>query len=217
MKPITMSGLTFTWNKKCSCYQFSLPPRLSCPGVGERLKNPQSICNYCYAYYGRLKQMKTAMKTLTANRRTVVREYYWDLFRSFRRAFVELPLGQKFFRWFGCGDGLSTKLWEVIEAVAFDNPQILFWAPTQTCVVLEGIKNLSVRPTQPLIGLPAPAGGHTTLLPEQKSLPGHFICPGKCDPCRACWDKKVSRIAFPFHGSACLMARFKKMRRENKF
>lgn len=217
MKPITVSGLTFTWNKKCNCYQFSLPPRLSCPGVGERLKNPRSICNYCYAYYGRLGQMKTAMKTLQDNLQTVKKMRKGLLCLDFMGAFTQLQKGSKYFRWFGCGDIVYEKLHDVMFTLAWVFPKIQFWCPTQTHGYPGFLDNLAIRETQPLIGLPAPAGGHTTLLPEQKSLPGHFICPGKCDPCRACWDKKVSRIAFPFHGSACLMARFKKMRRENNF
>jgi len=210
---IESGGLTFTWNQKCSCYQFNLPPVLSCPGVTERLKNPKSICNYCYAKYGRFGQDPRARKILETNWRTVSLLWEEKLLTAFLKCFRKLPAGAKFFRWFGCGDIVSQKMFNILNRIAYEIPSILFWCPTQTYPA--GIANLIIRNTQPLIGRPAPAGGHTTLLPEQKSMKGHYVCPGECEGCRKCWQawKPETRIAFPFHGSACLMAKFNKARR----
>ena len=226
---IESNGLTFTWNQKCDCYQFNLPPRQSCPGVKERLRDPRSICSYCYAYYGRFGQMASAQKILQKNLRLVTKRTLAELIRDFVIAFGQMKSSQKYFRWFGCGDVLSRKMALLIIEMANIYSGTRFWCPTQTDWFEYGAegqglrlwwpKNLIVRRTSGIIGNLAPAGGHATLLPEQKKLRGHFICPGKCDPCRRCWEpwKPETRIAFPFHGSACLMAKFKKARRIHKF
>jgi len=215
---IESGGLTFTWNQKCSCYQFNLPPVQTCPGVKERLKNPKSICNYCYAKYGRFGQDLRAQRILQKNWRTVRQNDFWELLDRFNGIFGELPADTKFFRWFSCGDIVNNELWAIIKHMASDFPDIRFWCPTQTEYAGYG-ENFVIRHTQSVIGLPAPAGGHTTLLPEQKSMKGHYVCPGECEGCRKCWQawKPETRIAFPFHGSACLMAKFNKARRIHKF
>ncbi len=213
---IEANGLTFTWNNKCNCYQFNLPPVQSCPGVGERLKNPKSICNYCYAKYGRFGQMESAQKVLQENLRIVKQRSYWSLFLTFHAMILRIPALPEYFRWFGCGDLVSTKMASVIYAIARSFPGVQFWCPTQSGFNMKPrLPNLSIRHTQSIIGLPAPAGGHTTLFPEQKRLKGHYVCPGECEGCRKCWEpwNPKTRIAFPFHGSACLMAKFNKARR----
>ena len=220
MQPIRQGGLTLTWNLKCGCYQFSLPSRLACPGVKERLKNPKSICNFCYAFNGRSGQMETAKKLLRKNWRAVHAE---NLLGLFQQALARLPAKTRYFRWFGCGDICDALMFNTIQVLALQFPSIRFWCPTQNWDIVPNVylhtSNLVIRQSATCIGDPAPPGGHCTLLPGQKAPRGTFTCPGKCGPCRKCWEpwKPETRIAFPFHGSACLMAKFNKARRIHKF
>ena len=217
---IESNGLTFTWNNKCDCYQFNLPPRQSCPGVRERLKNPRSICNYCYAKFGRFGQMETSQIILQRNLQVVRNTPLHRLYPKFLAGLSLATRGQEFFRWFGCGDIVNDNLLKIIISSARAFPEVNFWCPTQTGARGQATpSNLSLRNTGGIVGESAPIGGQTTLLPEQKKLPGHFVCPGKCDPCRKCWEpwNPKTRIAFPFHGGACLMAKFNKARRIHKF
>jgi hypothetical protein len=112
-------------------------------------------------------------------------------------------------------------LFIVMWAIAQDFPHIKFWAPTQTVWGTPRVypRNLVIRQSATCIGEPAPSGGHCTLLPGQKAPRGTFTCPGKCDPCRKCWEpwNPKQRIAFPFHGSAILMAKLNKARRVHNF
>ena len=222
MKPIKQNNLTFTWNNKCSCYQFSLPPRQSCPGVKKRLKDPRSVCNFCYAFNGRSGQMKTAQALLQKNMDCVAGLYEGTMGSRFAAAMrrVSQHKSSKYFRWMGCGDIANKDLFYYILRLAATFPEIKFWCPTHVAAYTKVQKpNLVFRQSAIRIGDPAPPGGHTALLPEQKSLKGHFICPGKCGPCRKCWEPwdPKTRIAFPFHGSACLWAKFNKARRVNGF
>ena len=216
---IECNGLTFTWNQKCDCYQFNLPPRLSCPGVEERLKNPRSICNYCYAKLGRFGQMKSSQVILQKNLKKVLATQEALLVLDFISPMGKFLQGQEYFRWFGCGDIINRKLNNVIVTLAYVFPKVKFWCPTQTTESLAFWENLAIRQSATCIGDPAPPGGHCTLLPGQKAPRGTFTCPGKCGPCRRCWEpwSPKQRIAFPFHGSACLMAKLKKARRIHQF
>ena len=217
---IEVGGLTFTWNQKCDCYQFNLPPRQGCPGVAERLKNPRSICNYCYANFGRFGQMKASQRITQRNLKRVLETPLGELYPRFLEGLSKATKGQKYFRWFGCGDIVNRNLQHIIISSARAFPEIKFWCPTQTGRINLVIPdNLSIRHSAVCIGDPAPPGGHATLLPGTKKMKGHFICPGKCDPCRKCWGpwNPRIRIAFPFHGSACLMAKFKKARKVHGF
>ena len=213
---IESGGLTFTWNEKCSCYQFNLPPVQSCPGVGRRLKNPMAICNYCYAKYGRFGQAPRSREILQKNWEAVQEPHLGKLYPKFLAGLYRATKNCKFFRWFGCGDIANDNLLKTIISSARAFPEVSFWCPTQTGALSRATPpNLSLRNTARDIGHEAPAGGHATLLPEQKSLPGHYICPGKCEGCRKCWEpwNPKTRIAFPFHGSASLMQKFNKARR----
>jgi hypothetical protein len=216
---IEANGLTFTWNNKCSCYQFNLPPVQSCPGVVKRLRDPRSICNYCYAKYGRFGQMEASQRILQRNLE-IVREGHLDrIYPKFLAGLSKATEKIKFFRWLGWGDVINYNFRSVIFSSALAFPEVQFWCPTQNrdmdALSRRASGNLAVRFTQTVMGHPAPAGGHTTLLPGQKSLPGHFVCPGKCERCRKCWEPwdPKTRIAFPFHGSNMLIAKLNKARR----
>jgi len=126
MQPIRQGNLTLTWNLKCGCYQFSLPPRLACPGVKERLKNPKSICNFCYAFNGRSGQMETAKRLLRKNWRAVHAE---NLLGLFQQALARLPAKTRYFRWFGCGDICDALMFNTIQVLALQFPSIRFWCP----------------------------------------------------------------------------------------
>jgi len=216
---IESNGLTFTWNQKCDCYQFNLPPRQSCPGVEERLKNPKSICNYCYAKFGRFGQMEASQVILQKNLKKVLATREALLILDFMFPMGKFLQGQKYFRWFGCGDIVNRKLNNVIINLAYVFPKVKFWCPTQTTGSTAFWENLVIRQSATYLGDPAPPGGHCTLLPGAKKMKGHFVCPGKCDPCRRCWEpwKPETRIAFPFHGNAVLMGKLNKARRIHKF
>jgi predicted metal-binding protein len=214
------SRIVLSWLKKCSCYQFGLPARLSCPGVVGRCKNPKAVCRYCYAFFGRFTQNPRARDNLFRNFRAIAGSNRSQIVEVFSEAFLKIPEKKReFFRWFGSGDVATRELGNAIVDIAAVFPGTKFWCPTQNVVFwnkTQGLKlpvNLAIRYTQPLLDTPAKAGEHMTLLPETPLPAGHFLCPGACEGCRHCWEK-TEPVAFRFHGNAVLTNR---LQREKNF
>lgn len=124
----------------------------------------------------------------------------------------------RFFRWFDSGDmyalGLAEKILEVMERT----PWCMHWIPTRMHkfpkfrMVLEQMKalpNVSVRfSSDSVVGEYVPGLHGSVIGPDAASFvpqDGVSLCrayehDGRCNGCRACWDKSIDLIAYPAHG-----------------
>ena len=122
----------------------------------------------------------------------------------------------RFFRWFDSGDmysiGLAQKILEVMQRT----PWVKHWLPTRMhkfpkfrAVLRDmmALDNVMVRFSSDSIRGQFTQGLHGSVIvptPEDVSagvsLCGAYSRGGKCDGCRACWDRSVPVIAYPAHG-----------------
>jgi hypothetical protein len=75
---------------------------------------------------------------------------------------------------------------------------------------MQGLPNVSVRfSSDSVSGEYGPEHGSVIYNPENPAPAGTTPCrayenAGKCNGCRACWDKSVQTIAYPAHGRVML-------------
>jgi hypothetical protein len=123
---------------------------------------------------------------------------------------------QRYFRWFDSGDVYSIDLAEKILAVMQATPWVKHWIPTRMAKFAKFKKILSQMESLPNVKVrfssDSVTGEHTsahgsTIVPTAADAPRNsFVCQayqhdGKCNGCRACYDKSVSLIAYPAHGA----------------
>ena len=121
----------------------------------------------------------------------------------------------RYFRWFDSGDmyslGLARKILEVCERT----PWVKHWIPTRmhkfskfsvVLARLESLSNVVVRLSSDSITGQVIQGSTTSTIATLDTVPSDaVVCEaytraGKCDTCRACWDKTVSVVAYIGHG-----------------
>jgi hypothetical protein len=122
----------------------------------------------------------------------------------------------RFFRWFDSGDMYTLALAEKILEVMKRTPWCNHWLPTrmykfpkfrQVLAEMQALKNVSVRFSSDSITGEYTKGLHgSVIIPTADDVKrGMTLCrayenEGKCNGCRACYDKKVKVIAYPAHG-----------------
>lgn len=124
----------------------------------------------------------------------------------------------RYFRWFDSGDMYSIELAEKIFAVMAATPWVKHWLPTRMAKfakfqhVIErmmALPNVMVRfSSDSVTGQFVPDLHGSTILPDASVIPdGVTRCNaydhgGKCNGCRACWDKTVPVIGYVAHGKS---------------
>jgi hypothetical protein len=122
----------------------------------------------------------------------------------------------RFFRWFDSGDMYTLALAEKILDVMKRTPWVSHWLPTrmykfpkfrQVLAEMQALPNVSVRFSSDSITGQYTKGLHgSVIVPTAADIKrGMTLCrayenEGKCNGCRACYDKKVKVIAYPAHG-----------------
>lgn len=122
----------------------------------------------------------------------------------------------RYFRWFDSGDMYSLQLAEKIYAVMVATPHVKHWLPTRMAKFakfadviarMEALPNVKVRFSSDDVDGTYTAGLHgSVIIPTAADVPsGAALCrayenAGKCNGCRACYDKNVDVIAYPAHG-----------------
>lgn len=122
----------------------------------------------------------------------------------------------RFFRWFDSGDMYTLALAEKILEVMKRTPWVSHWLPTrmykfpkfrQVLAEMQALPNVSVRFSSDSITGQYTKGLHgSVIVPTAADIKrGMTLCrayenEGKCNGCRACYDKKVKVIAYPAHG-----------------
>jgi hypothetical protein len=122
----------------------------------------------------------------------------------------------RYFRWFDSGDMYSIDLAQKMLEVMKLTPWVKHWLPTRmqkfpkfksVLTKMRSLPNVSVRFSSDSVN-----GGYTeahgsTIIPNVDFSTHAKICEaytdenaGKCNGCRACWDKSVPVIAYVAHG-----------------
>ena len=124
----------------------------------------------------------------------------------------------EYFRWFDSGDTYSLALAEKILEVMQRTPWVKHWLPTRmhkfpkfrmVFDAMKSLDNVSVRFSSDSITGEYIPGLHGSVIgPDAatyQDYAGSRLCrayenEGKCDGCRACWDKTIELICYPAHG-----------------
>lgn len=186
---------------------WSLQALDTCPGSKNADGTLVPACSGCYATTGRY-----IMPTTKAPREYNKQD--WQ-----RSAWVQdmasAVAKETHFRWFDSGDMYSLSLAKKILAVMRATPNTKHWLPTRMAKFpkfqavideMRALPNVMVRFSADNVD-----GGHTpgvhgsTIFSKERLPRSVFICgaytrEGKCDGCRACWDKSVAVVAYPAHG-----------------
>lgn len=117
-----------------------------------------------------------------------------------------------FHRWFDSGDLQSIEMLDAIVNVCLMSPKVKHWLPTQERdIVIEFAakggtipENLVIRISGSKINGPVPNFPNTSTVFDKAGQAMGKECKARtrgnqCGPCRACWDKSVTNIAYPKH------------------
>lgn len=192
-KPSKMPGLAF-----------GLPAKRCITG-SKLAKTPGSVCSKCYALKGRY--MFANVQEAQERRFQLLSHPRWVEAMTFliNKKCTKSP----FFRWHDSGDIQSQAHLRAIVQVARNCPTVSFWMPTrENAMVAQYLRthgdfpsNLVVRVSGAMIDGPAPVRFINT---STVTSNGEHTCPaykqdGKCGSCRACWDPRVTNVAYPKH------------------
>ena len=122
----------------------------------------------------------------------------------------------RYFRWFDSGDMYTLGLAEKMLEVMIRTPWCKHWLPTrmhkfpkfkQVLADMQALKNVMVRFSSDSVNGEYIKKLHgSVIIPDIESVKaGMTLCrayenSGKCNGCRACYDKKIKVIAYPAHG-----------------
>lgn len=128
---------------------------------------------------------------------------------------VRLLAKDRYFRWFDSGDMYAIKLAEKMYEVMRRTPNTKHWLPTrmhklpkfeEILTDMQYLPNVMVRRSSDSVVGEFNFTTHGSVIVSDGVAPvGTTLCEaysrgGKCDECRACYDKSVSVIAYPAHG-----------------
>jgi hypothetical protein len=129
---------------------------------------------------------------------------------------VQALQDSRYFRWFDSGDmytiGLAEKILEVMQRT----PWVKHWLPTRmhkfpkfrgVLTEMQALDNVMVRFSSDSVTGQFIDGLHGSVIvptiddvtPKMKACEA-YQHGGKCNGCRACWDRSVPLIAYPAHG-----------------
>ena len=180
----------------------------TCPGSLESPGVLVDACKGCYATSGnyRFPNVKAPRESNKLDWQRL--EWVDDM--------VQALENDRFFRWFDSGDMYSLGLAEKMLEVMIRTPWVKHWLPTRMHkfpkfkIVLDQmqqLKNVSVRFSSDSVQGQYVKGLHgSVIVPTPYDVKkGMTLCEaysheGKCNGCRACYDKKVKVIAYPAHG-----------------
>jgi len=197
---------------KMPCRSWSLEALETCPGSRQPDGDLVDACKGCYATTGNYR-----FPNVKAPRVHNKEDWKRDGFVS---DMVNELDNDRYFRWFDSGDMYDKRLAEKIFKIAQATPHCKHWLPTRmhkfpkfrTIIAkLESLPNVIVRRSSDSVTGGIIKGAYTsTIIPSIEDATDEMtVCKayeraGKCDTCRACWDKSVKTIAYPAHGKSML-------------
>ena len=187
--------------------------------TGSKLKSVKgSVCYGCYAaddwdWAGQTKRYTNYafknVKTANARRFESIHDPLWVP----AMIFMIRKRKPEYFRWHDTGDLQSVEHLENIAKVCRATPNTKHWLPTREYRTVlnwreqyEEPDNLCIRASAHMIGKEAPKNlGCSSMVFNHGEMPsGATECEAykreaSCGPCRACWDKSVATIGYPYH------------------
>ena len=172
-------------------------PAAACQTGAKLALVPGTVCHGCYAMKGRYRFSN--VKTALARRLEALGHPDWI------KAMTVLIKGEKFFRWHDSGDLQSVAHLKAIFEVCNNTPETSHWLPTREARYLplnhDSIpKNLTIRFSSHKINQPPLKSWPwtSTVSTRDSSCPAQ-LQNNNCKDCRACWDRKISNVAYPKH------------------
>jgi hypothetical protein len=187
---------------------WSLQALETCPASKNADGSLVDACKGCYATTGNYNYPN--VKAPRAHNREDWQRLEWvdDM--------VQALQDSRYFRWFDSGDmytiGLAEKILEVMQRT----PWVKHWLPTRmhkfpkfrgVLTEMQALDNVMVRFSSDSVTGQFIDGLHgSVIVPTIDDVtPKMQVCEayqhgGKCNGCRACWDKSVPLIAYPAHG-----------------
>jgi len=186
---------------------WSLEARTTCPGSMHKGKLVPA-CAGCYATTGNYRFNNVEAPRLHNQEDWKRADWVSDMVQSLDSA--------QYFRWFDSGDMYALPLARKILAVMQQTPHVKHWLPTrmakfakfkQVITEMQSLPNVMVRFSSDSVTGTFTNGVHgSVIIPTAKDAPkGTTLCrayehDGKCNGCRACYDKTIPVIAYPAHG-----------------
>jgi hypothetical protein len=187
---------------------WSLQALETCPASKNADGSLVDACKGCYATTGNYNYPN--VKAPRAHNREDWQRLEWvdDM--------VQALQDSRYFRWFDSGDmytiGLAEKILEVMQRT----PWVKHWLPTRmhkfpkfrgVLTEMQALDNVMVRFSSDSVTGQFIDGLHGSVIvptiddvtPKMQAC-NAYQHGGKCNGCRACWDKSVPLIAYPAHG-----------------
>lgn len=178
----------------------------TCPGSSDGNGGLVPACQGCYATTGNYR-FANVKKPREFNREDWKRDtWVSDMVIALENS--------RYFRWFDSGDMYDLKLAEKIRKVMLHTPWVSHWLPTRmhkfpkfkrVISEMELLSNVVVRFSSDSVNGETIQGQTTSTIFSGTVPAGATECQayqheGKCNGCRACYDKSVSVIAYKAHG-----------------
>jgi hypothetical protein len=185
---------------------WSLQALDTCPGSKDSTGNLVPACQGCYATTGNYR-FANVKKPREFNRED------WKRDDWVRDMVISLD-SSRYFRWFDSGDMYSHDLaWKIFQVME-KTPHVKHWLPTRMYKFskfkdvlerMQSLPNVVVRFSSDSVTGEVIEGLNTSTIFSDIVPAGAFECKayqheGKCNGCRACYDKDVKIIAYKAHG-----------------
>jgi hypothetical protein len=178
----------------------------TCPGSSDGNGGLVPACQGCYATTGNYR-FANVKKPREFNREDWKRD-------SWVSDMVQALENSRYFRWFDSGDMYDLKLAEKIRKVMLHTPWVSHWLPTRMhkfdkfkriISEMQMLSNVVVRFSSDSVTGEIIPGLTTSTIFSDVVPTAALECQayqheGKCNGCRACYDKTVSVIAYKAHG-----------------
>ena len=177
--------------------------------TGEKLsKIPGSVCHGCYARKANYKYPSVMLAHQKREANLGSAEWVQAMILQIEKT------GTTHFRFHDSGDLQSTGHLKAIVNIALALPNVSFWLPTKEKGMLAIAKragliipdNLTIRLSAAMVDsdkVNTNLTGNVSLVQDKVELSGfHCKAPeqqGKCESCRACWDKSIQTIVYFKH------------------
>jgi hypothetical protein len=185
---------------------WSLQALDTCPGSKDSTGNLVPACQGCYATTGNYR-FANVKKPREFNREDWKRDDWID-------DMVKALDSSRYFRWFDSGDMYDVRLAYKILQVMEVTPHCKHWLPTRmhkfdkfkhAITRMQSLPNVVVRFSSDSVTGERIEGLNTSTIFSDNLPVGATECQayqhdGKCNGCRACYDKSVSVIAYKAHG-----------------
>lgn len=178
----------------------------TCPGSSDGNGGLVPACQGCYATTGNYR-FANVKKPREFNREDWKRLSWVD-------DMVKALDNSRYFRWFDSGDMYDLKLAKRIYLVMMLTPNVKHWLPTrmhkfdkfkQVIADMQALPNVVVRLSSDSVTGDVIEGLNTSTIFSGDAPAGVTECQayqheGKCNGCRACYDKDVQVIGYKAHG-----------------